>query len=155
MPESELKLEYDRSVVGVEFPAIDSIPITAQTLSDFARALGEEDPIYWDEAAARKGRHGGLVALPTFCTIFNFRFVQASGPDLKLNYGTQVMEGGQSVENFHYIRPGDVLHATTKVKNVFAKTGRGGTMVFIENEDAFYNQRGQKVAVVSRNLIRR
>lgn len=154
MPEPEFKLEYDRSVIGVEHTVIAALPVTARMISDFARALGEEDPIYWDEAAARGGRYGGLVALPTFSTIFNFRFV-GGGPDLKLAYGTQVFEGGQSVENYHLIRPGDTLRATTKVTEVFAKTGRQGTMVFIVNEDSFYNLQGERVSKVTRTLIRR
>ncbi len=155
MPEGAPEVDFDRTVIGVEYPVIEALPVTAQLIIDFARALGEEDPIYWNEEAASKGRYGGLVAVPTFCTLFNIRFVSGGGPDLNFPYGTQTLEGGQSVENYLPIRPGDTLKATTKIKDVFAKTGRAGTMLFILHEDSFYNQRGEKVSTVIRTLIRR
>lgn len=150
----EFKLEYDHSVVGVEHE-LATVTVTAETLVSYAKAVGEPDPIYWDQEAAKRGPFGGLVALPTFCSIYSFRALNTSGPDLKLNFGKTGMDAGSAVENFLPIRPGDVLRVTTKVKDVYAKTGRSGTMVFTVYEENFYDQQGRRVAAVTRSGVRR
>ncbi|MSQ33040.1 MAG: hypothetical protein EXR60_01255 [Dehalococcoidia bacterium] len=154
MAEEEFKLEYDRSVVGVEYE-LGTVTITQELLVSYAQSVGEPNPIYWDPEAARRGPHGGLVALPTLCSIYSFNAMNATGPDLKMNFGTTGMDAGAAVETFLPIRPGDVLRVTTKVKDVYAKTGRSGPMVFTINEETFYDQQGRKVAAVTRSGVRR
>ena len=42
-----------------------SATVTAEHVAAFARALGDDNPLYTDEAAARRGPFGGIVAPPT------------------------------------------------------------------------------------------
>ena len=62
---------------------------------------------------------------------------------------------GQAIESHAPIRPGDTLNATTKLKEVYAKTGRTGTMVFVVWETTFSNQNGTVVAEVEESFARR
>lgn len=150
----EFKLEYDHSIVGVEHD-LGTVTVTQEAIIAYAKAVGEADPIYWDPGAAKKGPHKGLVALPTFCSLYSFRAMNAQLPDLKLNFGKTGMDAGAAVENFLPVRPGDVLRVTTKLKDVYAKTGRTGTMVFTLYEETFYDRQGRKVAAVTRSGVRR
>lgn len=41
-------------------------PVEASHILMFARAIGDENPVYADEAKARAGETGGIIAPPTF-----------------------------------------------------------------------------------------
>ena len=41
-------------------------PVEAGHILMFARAIGDENPVYTDEEAARKTEAGGIIAPPTF-----------------------------------------------------------------------------------------
>ena len=64
------------------------------------------------------------------------------------------IDGGKSVEIHQPIRPGDTLKATTTIAEIYDKTGRSGTMVFIVQRMSFVNQRGEPVATVDWRMIR-
>ena len=159
MAEEELRLEYDQSVIGVEHD-LGTVHVTEELLISYAKAAGEDNPVYLDPEAAKSGPFGGLVALPTFPSIYSFRAMNTEGPDLKLRFnkpgfGVTGMDAGAAVEVLRPIRPGDVLRVTTKAKEVYTKTGRTGTMVFTVFEETFYDGAGQKVAAVTRSGVRR
>jgi len=144
-------LEFDRSHLGVHYPA-GSFQVEADTIVKYALATGQTNPIYKDEAAAKAAGHPALVAPPTFCTIF----VRGLGrPDIKLNFGRLGFHAGEAVEELAPIYAGDTLTATTRLKDVYTKTGRSGTMAFVVWETAFNNQHGQTVAVVKESHVRR
>ena len=68
----------------------------------------------------------------------------------KVPDGTPQRHDGQGC-----LLPGDSLDATTKLKEVYAKTGRSGKMVFAVWETAFTNQNGIRVALVNESFVRR
>ena len=49
---------------------------------------------------------------------------------------------------------GDVLRATTRIKDIFERPGRSGPMVMIVIETDFENQLGERVATQTTTLIR-
>ena len=53
------------------------------------------------------------------------------------------------------MRPGDTLETKTKLKEVYAKTGRSGKMVFAVWETSLTNQNGDTVALVRESFVRR
>ena len=59
-----------KAAIGVE-----SEPRTSEVekgaIIKFAEAIGDTNPIYNDEAAARESRYGGLIAPPTFLRSMN------------------------------------------------------------------------------------
>ncbi len=131
-----------RAAVGVE-----SEPYTNEVekgaIIKFARAIGDNNPIYADESAARNSRYGGLVAPPTF-----FRSMH-SGPmkvNIKVPYSAN-LDGGSEWEYFEPVRPGDRITVTTKISNIFERPGRLGNMLFVQRETNYVNQFGNRVAV--------
>ena len=63
------------------------------------------------------------------------------------------MAGGQEVEVFEPVRPGDVLTLTTAVLDIYEKQGRSGRLIFQVSRETYSNQRGEQVAVEIKTLI--
>ena len=145
------ELEYDRSLYGVEHKA-GPFPVTLDVVRSFTQGIGETNPIFIDEAAAKAAGYSGLVAPPTLCTIF---VRQVKLPSVNVNVGKSSMHAGQKVQSLAPIIVGDEISASSHLKDVYAKTGRSGTMVFIVWETTFSNQRGQVVAEVQESFARR
>ena len=143
-------IKYDRSLLGVEH-AIGTFPVTSEMIVRFARSTGETNPVFLDEEKARESEYGGLIAPPTFCNLF----VSGARPDIKLEFGDMTLFAGQAIECLAPVRPNDTLEARTRLKEVYAKTGRSGKMVFAVWETGFTNQRGETVALVQESFVRR
>lgn len=144
-------LDYDRSVHGKEYRA-GPFQVTAAMIRAFCHSIGEASPIFTDEGAARSAGYPGLVAPPTFCTVL-VRQVELPGLDLK--FGRTQFHAGQRVQPRTSIVAGDQLTASSRLRDVYQKTGRSGTMVFIVWETTFRNQDGQVVAEVQESYARR
>ena len=139
-----LNLEYDRSLLGKEYKS-GPFEITKELIRGFCNAIGDYNPIYTDEEAARKAGYGTIVAPPTLCTVLTRR---ARTPDIKLKFGKINFHAGQMVAPLAPILAGDSLTASSCLVDVYPKTGRSGTMVFIVWSTTFTNQTGDKVAAV-------
>lgn len=146
-----LELEYDRSLHSKEHRA-GPFEVTRDEIQAFSRGVGETDPIYSDEEAAKAKGFRGILAPPTFCTILVHRVAL---PDINLKFGRTQMHAGQRVESRGPIVAGDSLTASSHLKEVYAKTGRTGTMVFVEWQTTFRNQDGTVVAEVQESFARR
>lgn len=142
---------YDRSFLGAEYH-IGSFRITKEMILAFAKATGETHPLYSDEAYANASEYGGLLAPPTFCNIFLEGFRR---PDIKLAFGDVGLFANQAIEPLAPIKAGDRLEARTRLKEVYAKTGRSGKMVFVVWETSFTNQHGETVVLVRDSFVRR
>jgi acyl dehydratase len=147
----ELKLEYDKSLYGVEHEA-GPFEVTEELIKRYCIATDETNKIYIDSEEAKKAGFSGLVAPPTMCTMF-VRHVKL--PDIKLNFGKNRFHAGQRVSTRLPIIAGDFLNASSHLKEVYPKTGRSGTMVFIVWETTFTNQEGQIVADVQESFATR
>ena len=144
-------LAYDSSWTGKEFDRY-TYDVTKEEIVEFAQAVGETDKVYLDEAYANTTPYGGLIAPPTFCVVFRSN---AAIPNLKLSYGKRGFDGGKECQFLAPIRPGDTITGVDRIAQVYEKTGRSGSMIFVVRESEFTNQHGEKVAVVRQSLIRR
>ncbi|MCI0440289.1 MAG: MaoC family dehydratase N-terminal domain-containing protein [Chloroflexi bacterium] len=145
---SDNDIRYDRSLLGVEH-TIGAFRVTREMIAAFARSTGETNRAYFDEGASKDG---DVIAPPTFC---NALVNGSTRPDIGLEFGDVGLFAGQAIESLAPIRAGDTLEARTKLKEVYAKTGRSGKMVFIVWETRFTNQRGETVALVQESYVRR
>ncbi len=145
------ELDFDRSLLGVEHDA-GTFQVDQETILAYCRIIGETGPIHTDDAASRAAGHPALVAPPIFCTLLVRGF---NRPDIKLNFGRRGFHAGEAIESLAPVYAGDTLTATTRLKEVYAKTGRSGTMAFVVWETAFTNQHGRQVAAVQESWARR
>ena len=131
-----------RDVIGVE-----SEPVTEEiergAIIRFAQAIGDTNPLFTDEAAARKSRYGGLIAPPTF-----LRSVIAGPPtvEFKVPYSAG-LDGGSEWEYFEPVRPGDRITHTVRIADLYEREGRLGNMLFVIREGRYVNQFGTLVAL--------
>ncbi len=139
-----LELEFDRSLLGKEHQT-GPFEVTPELIRGFCSAIGETDAIFLDEDSAKEAGFLSVLAPPTLCTIFIRR---VTIPDIKLKFGKMQVHAGQMIEPLSPIYAGDSLNAVSYLKEVYPKTGRSGTMVFIVWETLFTNQRGERVASV-------
>ena len=65
-------MPLNQALVGKAYPAV-SYEVGREKLREFAIAVGETDPIYHDEAAARAAGHPDLPAVPTFAVVLSLR----------------------------------------------------------------------------------
>ena len=123
-------------------------------IREFARAIKDDNPVYFDEAYATR-EAGGVMPPPTFTMTEAFwgsdigQLVAGLKFDLR-----RVLHGGQEFEYLEPVHAGDVLTATAKVADVYKKPGkRGGEMTFAVLETEFKNQRGEVVLIARSTII--
>ncbi len=139
-----MELEYDRSLYGKEYET-GPFGITRDLVLTFNHSIGETGVVFNDEAAAQAAGYGSVIAPPTLCSLF-VHGVEL--PDINLKFGRTRFHAGQRVQPKMPVVAGDSLTASSHLKEVYPKTGRSGTMVFIVWETTFRNQKGDVVADV-------
>ncbi|MEE9199794.1 MAG: MaoC family dehydratase N-terminal domain-containing protein [Dehalococcoidia bacterium] len=145
------ELEYNEGVLGKEYET-GTYRITRELIADFVEAVGETNPLFADEEAASRGPFGGIIAPPA---LPNILVDDWEPPELGLKFEGVLYLASHWVEPLAPIRPGDVLKATSRVVDVYAKTGRSGPMAFVVMETTLTNQEGVQVARVGRSNVRR
>ena len=148
---SEQKLEFDRSLVGVEAES-GRFSVTAEEILRFCGLVSETNPLFTDEAEARRRGYRGLVSPPTMVNLFISRLDK---PDAKLSFAGNRLHAGQTLEVLVPVCAGDELTAYTQLQDVYAKTGRTGTMAFIVWETRFVNQQGETAIMVRETFMSR
>lgn len=126
----------------------------------YADAVGDDNPLYFDEEYASESRYGTIIAPPGF-----FGWSMQSVPSSEgiiglmtamINAGYyRILDGGMSYEFFLPVRAGDIVIASPKVKDVTAKEGKSGTMMVCDFETTYLNQNGDLVAKAYQTLIGR
>jgi len=145
-------VDYDPALIGRVFEQTDPVPVSAEEIKEFCAALGESNPLFTDEAAAKEGPYGGLVAPPSFAVTFrNGRHFFTHVP----RFGKGGFDAGKDVEFVNPIRPGDRITLSSHVKEIYEKTGRSGSMVFVVVRSTLSNQRDEVVAHVDHRFMHR
>jgi hypothetical protein len=143
-----------RAVVGVEGPPW-TYEVTTTSVRAFARGVGYTDPVYYDEAEAKKRGYRSLPAPPTYLgtPVFipgksndTFSGPNNEGPGLK--HGLRnVLDGGAETEYFDDICAGDTLTVTNKVSDLAVRESKTtGQMLIVTRETTCRNQHGKVVA---------
>jgi acyl dehydratase len=115
-------------------------------LIKFAKAVGETSRVYLDEAYAKTTRFGGLIASPTWVSVYPPEVM--SGVlvrDLPL---TRFLHTDDIAETYGVIRAGDEITAVAKYADVFVRKGRLGQMLFQAGDVLLTNQHKTLVAKV-------
>lgn len=128
--------------IGVDSPPI-TYDIEKGAIIKFAESIEDKNPIFNDDAAARRTRYGGIVAPPTF-----LRSAIPEPPKKELqNPYSAGLDGGSEWEYFEPVRAGDRITVTNKISDMYEREGRLGNMLFVVRETAYVNQFGVKVAL--------
>src|SRR5262245_4799537 len=142
-----MALEFDPSILGTEFDRTEHDPVAAEDLVSFARALGETSPCYVDSGPA-------LVGHPTYC--IRFRGRKFFPDNLPERLRTRMsFDAGKDIEFGAPVRPGDRITVVSTLHDLYEKTGRSGTMVFVVVRFTMTNQQGELVARVDNRMMYR
>ena len=142
-----MALTIDPSIIGEEFDHAVVGPVTAEDLIDFARALGETRPEYTQAGPE-------LVGHPTYCVRYKGNKFYPENIPKNINIRTG-FDAGKDIELGVPIRPGDSIEVRSTLHQVYEKTGRSGSMIFIVIRFTMTNQRGEMLAVVDNRFMHR
>ncbi len=141
----------DRSHIGMALPK-SVLPIEAGRLRFFAKAIGETNPVYLDEAAAKAAGFSSLPAPPTF--IFAAELEAGTMARALGDLGVDVRRVLHAEQGFTYhdqVVAGDTITVSTQVSDIFDK--RGGALEFIVLDSTASNQNGDMVAEMRAMLV--
>jgi len=140
-------------LVSREFIGRSSAPLTWEIekghIRRFAEAIGDANPIYYDEAAARAAGHPRIPAPPTFAAALRPNDARA-GIDLDWR---KLLHGEQEFELRRPLYAGDVVVLVQTITDVFEKTGKAGTMDFILLETVARDREGGIVFVARGTIV--
>ncbi|MFC1885961.1 MaoC family dehydratase [Thermodesulfobacteriota bacterium] len=113
------------------------VTITKELIQRYAKAIGDENPLYFDEAYAQKTRFGGLIAPPSIHALFLFA---CTGHDHFMRTpGTVNM--GQNWWIQQPVRPGDTITLECRCLDKLIRKGK----TFAIHDNVFRNQKGEVV----------
>lgn len=123
-------------------------------LKFFAKAIGETNPIYFEESAALDAGHRGIPVPPTFLFCLGGE-VSDSGrflSILKLDLA-RILHAEQRFIYKKMVYAGDILEYETKVIDVYEK--KDGQLHFVVTETAVSDVNGDAVAQLRGTIVER
>jgi acyl dehydratase len=126
---------------GKLYPAFE-YEVGKEKIGEYARAVGEDNPVYFDRERARAAGFRDIPAPPMFAVVYAMGSVGPGifDPEVGIDFGMMV-HGGQEFVWGEPVCAGDTISTETSVKDIFEKAGRG----FYVFESVSTNQRGQEV----------
>ena len=112
----------DRNLIG-STSEVYEFEVEKGAIRTFASAIGDDNPLYFDEAYAKEQGYASLVASPTFPQTFRIPTL-----DLKVEK-SRTLHGEQE---YIYERPivaGDILRCVSKLVDINERQGKKGTMI--------------------------
>lgn len=128
------------------------IEVEKGAIRRFAEAIGDPDPRYRNEAAARAAGHPGIVAPPTFPVTFHAPEEPAWTRHLDRR---RVLAGGQGFEYFRAIVAGERLRCRIHFVRVDDKDGKSGRMELLQQEIRGEDEAGWLVFIHRRTTVYR
>jgi hypothetical protein len=130
----------------------------------YADAVGNQNPLYYDEEYAHESIFGGIITPPGF-----FGWPTKTSPSavglphvivdlqatLANNGFSRMLDGGISYDFFLSVYAGDILICWPKISNITEKEGKSGAMMVCYFEITYLNQNGDMVARSKQTLIAR
>ncbi len=143
--------EIDRTLIGTEMPAFE-VEVERGAIRKFARAIGDDNPLFLDVAFARAKGYADLLAPPTFPTTFR---TPRQAPWLEALDWRRIVAGGVA---FTYRRPlvaGMSLVCRFTLVDVEEKRSSKGAMELMKQDLRAEDDAGALIVILSRTTIYR
>ena len=133
----------DRSFIGREYESF-SFEVEKGRIRQFADAIGDDNPIYRDEAAAKAEGYATIPAPPTFGYVAIMDADQAFTVlrDIRADI-SRSLHGEQRFTYYAPIYAGDTVNGRQKIVDIFDK--KNGALEFIVTEVSLVNQKAEPV----------
>ncbi len=139
-----------KQMIGKAAPA-RVVEVEKSQIRRFALAIGEENPIHFDEAAAKAAGFPSIVGTPTFpaALIDPEQLIKDLGWD-----PLSVMHRSEEYEYYRPICAGDVLTVVHRVADVYEKDTSTGNIVFVIVETRANDKKNRPVFKGRRVLVK-
>ncbi|MDB5579254.1 MAG: MaoC family dehydratase [Bradyrhizobium sp.] len=137
-------LDRDKHVGVVSEPRV--IEVEQGFLKFFAKAVGETNPIYFDDEAAQAAGYRAILMPPTYLFSLNMAVPARRGDlfDKENGIGVDISRILLGEEGFSYHRPvcaGDRVTITTTNEDIYDK--KGGALQFVVQTTRCHNSDGE------------
>jgi acyl dehydratase len=110
-------MALNRDFIGRGFPPSEPYEVSRVKIREFADAIGDPNPVYRDQEAAKAAGHPDVIAPPTFPIVISLTVGALTDPELGLDF-TMVVHGEQRFEYQRPVRAGDVLVTESTVSGI-------------------------------------
>ena len=150
-------------------PQVAPDPVNVPMIRHWVAALDDRNPVYLDEALAKKTRHGGIVAPPAMLQTWSMPspkiegIAERGGSPVEIDSDnviraldregfTGTLATNSELEFVRYLRPGDRLHTSNELESISARKTTGlGQGYFVTWVTSYRTPDGE---VVGRQLFR-
>ncbi|MFD4319600.1 MaoC family dehydratase N-terminal domain-containing protein [Streptomyces sp. NPDC058548] len=145
-------MALDQSFVGRTYPPTPAYEVGREKIREFAEAIGDANPAYVDQEAAKEFGHPDVIAPPTFVFAITFKAAGAviEDPQLGLDY-SRVVHGDQKFVYTRPVRAGDRLSVTSTIEAI--KSLAGNDILDIRGE--VHDESGEHVVTAWTKLVSR
>jgi len=134
-------MSLDTSAKGKTYPPYE-YEVGKEKIREYAQAVGEENPVYFDRDAAKAAGFRDIPAPPMFAVVYSAGSVGPAvlDPEVGIDFAMMV-HGGQEFDWGEPVCSGDVITTTTSISDIREAGGMG----FYEFESVSTNQDGREV----------
>ena len=138
-------------VIGKTF-APATYAVGREKIREYAHAVGETEPLYFDVEAARAAGHADVVAPPMFAVVYSLPAVWPALFDEEVGIDfARMVHGGQEFRWGPLVVAGDEITTTASLKDVSERRGND----FFVFESVSVNGRGETVCTgLWSNIVR-
>jgi acyl dehydratase len=131
----------DASAKGKQYPTFE-YEVGREKIREYARAVGEQSPVYFEREAAREAGFRDVVAPPMFAVVYSAGAVGPAvlDPEVGIDFAMMV-HGGQELAWGEPVCSGDTVTTGAACKDIYERDGKG----FYVFESVSTNQDGQEV----------
>nr|WP_042182610.1 MaoC family dehydratase N-terminal domain-containing protein [Kibdelosporangium sp. MJ126-NF4]CEL15103.1 COGs COG2030 [Kibdelosporangium sp. MJ126-NF4]CTQ93301.1 COGs COG2030 [Kibdelosporangium sp. MJ126-NF4] len=117
-------MALDPSFIGRSYPASPVYQVSRAKIREFAEAIGDDNLLYSDPAAAQAAGYSDVVTPPTFLTIINIAAINVviNDPDLGLDY-SRMVHGDQRFDYHRQVHAGDELRVIVHIEDIMHRAG--------------------------------
>jgi acyl dehydratase len=155
--EESLVTDEAKAMIGRQVDRRSGV-VHAKEAQRFAAAVGDLNPLYFDEEVARSQPPlflpHALLGVARLDALREDGVPLEGGGDVPVR-AQRLMAGGEEYEFLAPLRVGDTITAETRIRDIEEKQGRSGRFVLITRETVYTNQDGVPVAKGRFTLIAR
>ena len=134
-------MPVNTDALGKTYPPHD-YEVGKEKIREYAHAVGERNPVFFDRAQARAAGFRDVPAPPMFAVVYSAAAIGPAllDPQVGIDFARMV-HGGQEFVWGEPVCAGDTITTATTVKEIYEKDGKG----FYVFESESRNQDGQEV----------
>ncbi|MCP5089064.1 MAG: MaoC family dehydratase [Rhodobacteraceae bacterium] len=122
-----------------------SVLVEKGRIAQFAKSIGSENPLHFDDTVAKQGGYRDIPAPPTFA--FTITLDAGQSFNVLEDMGVEKTKAVHGEQGFTYlgdICAGDVITGQQRITDLYDK--KNGALIFVVTETLLENQSGDAVA---------